>query len=128
MDMKLLFYAPVGDAVGERLRKMIEALVPEGEREMCRTLDALSRMLLQPKYDLGIVVLLASTREELWKLLSIRDLLDDVRIVLVLPDREDDTITKGHILRPRFVTYTDGNFVDIAAVINKMRGSTHCEI
>ncbi|NVM57217.1 MAG: hypothetical protein HWN51_03755 [Desulfobacterales bacterium] len=74
---------------------------------------------------MDIAVLLAASREELSDILSIRDLLTDIRVILVLPDRDDDTIAKGHTLRPRFFTYADSDFVEIAAVLSKMLASNY---
>ncbi|MCJ7779472.1 MAG: hypothetical protein MUQ27_01475, partial [Acidimicrobiia bacterium] len=48
----------------------------------------------------------------------IRDLLDRIRIILILPDRNKDTINKGHTLFPRFLTYVDGNFDWVTAVLH----------
>ena len=58
--------------------------------------------------------------EQLRDVLSIRHLFDNIKIVLILPDRKNETIVIGHKLRPRFLSYTDGDFKDIAAVLKKM--------
>lgn len=70
-----------------------------------------------------IAVFLAASKEELSELVSIRNLLADLRIILVLPDARDDTISKGHTLRPRFLTDVDSDFLDIVAVLGKMFSS-----
>ncbi|MDP3029372.1 MAG: hypothetical protein Q8O04_07735 [Deltaproteobacteria bacterium] len=36
------------------------------------------------------------------------------------PDQEKDTIAKGHSPRPRFVTYADSDFLDVAAALGKI--------
>ena len=43
-----------------------------------------------------------------------------LRLILILPDREKGTISKGHLFRPRYLTYADGDFLDVAAVLAKM--------
>ncbi|MCD6199973.1 MAG: hypothetical protein J7K15_15635, partial [Deltaproteobacteria bacterium] len=55
---------------------------------------------------------------------SVRDLIWDLRLILILPDREAGTIAKGHILRPRFLTYLDSDFTEVAAVLKKMLSNT----
>ena len=118
--MRLLLYAPASEGVGERLQGMIEGLVPKNTMEVCRSIESLSRRLRQPADDLSIAaVLLAARSEDLLGLLSIRDLLRDVRIILILPDREANTIAQGHTLRPRFLSYTDSDFTDVLAVLGK---------
>jgi hypothetical protein len=63
---------------------------------------------------------LAVSGEDLQGLFSIRDLFDDIPMILILPDRKRDTISKGQKLYPRFATYMDGNFSDLALVLAKM--------
>jgi len=53
-------------------------------------------------------------------MLGIRDLLAETKIILLLPDRKRATVSKGHNLYPRFLTYMDGDFSDVAAVLQKM--------
>jgi len=50
------------------------------------------------------------------------DWLWDTRIILILPDRDRETITNGLKLRPRFFTYADEDFGEVAAVLAKMLG------
>ena len=99
--MKLFLYATDRCRSGKQLQRVIEALVSKEDREIYRTIDGLTFRLRQPKPDPPIAVLLAASREDLSEILSLRDLLGDIRIMLVLPDRERDTIAKGHTLRPR---------------------------
>ena len=118
--MNLLFYARKEHGAGERLQTLIEGLVSEDNIEICMTIESLSQRLRQPTYDLGIAVLLAADSQDLTELLSIRDLIWDLRLILILPDREIGTIAKGHTLRPRFLTYLDSDFADMTAVLKKM--------
>ena len=68
----------------------------------------------------SVVVFQAAGQEDFLFLESINNLLFDARLILVLPNREKDTIKKGYSLYPRFITYTDGNYRDVTAVLNKM--------
>jgi hypothetical protein len=117
--IRLLLYAPVSEGVGEQLQKMIEELVSENNVEIYRSIESLAHRLRQPKNDLPVAVLHAARRKDLSDIVSIRGLLRDVRIILVLPDRDENTIAQGHTLRPRFLSYTDSDFADISAVLEK---------
>jgi hypothetical protein len=118
--MNLLFYTTEKEEVGECFQNIIDTLVPKGMGETYRTIKSLAHRLRQPGYDSTIAVLLAATREDLYDILSIRELLRGINIILILPDRNADTIAKGHRLRPRFLTYKDSNFGEITAVLGKM--------
>lgn len=123
--MNLIFYGAVTEGAWERLQRVIEALVPEEKIEIYRSIDRLAHRLRQPTYNLDIAILLATTREDLLNIISLSDLLEDIRIILVLPDRELDTIRKGHSLRPRFLSYADSDFAEVAAVLSKMVENTN---
>ena len=120
--MKLLLYADETNRAGLRLQRILEIFEMDVDIKVCRTTDSLAYALLGPdiSYDETIAVLLAHSKKELQSLLSIRDLISDVRVIVVLPDRKDDTIKKGFRLYPRLVTYVDGDFVLVAAVLKKM--------
>ena len=118
--MALIYYSQNNNGIGERLQKAINAAIPEELTEVYGSLESLSQRLCQLTYKLKIAVLLAASREELLGILSIRDLLDDIRIILILPDREKKTVSEGLRLYPRFFTYVDSNFNDVTGVLEKM--------
>lgn len=116
---RLLLYAPVSQGFGEQLQKMAEELVSKNNVELYQSIESLAHRLRQSANDLPMAVLYAANREDLSDIVSLRDLLRDVRIILVLPDRDENTIAQGHTLRPRFLTYADSDFADISAVLEK---------
>jgi hypothetical protein len=118
--MSLILYIKDPNGAGRGLRKAIEAVVAEEQRTACTDMESLIRRLRKPRGNIQIAVLLASTRQELEELFSIGYLLCDLRILLVLPDRKPETILKGHSLLPRFLTFADGNFDNVEAVLRKM--------
>jgi hypothetical protein len=120
--MKILLYLPWTDGIGKRLFGTIEKLVVADEIEIFRTIDSLSRRLKQPKFDLKIMVLLTTTRKELSEILSIKDLFHDIRIILILPDCDGATLSMGHTLYPRFISYIDSDFEDVAVALSNITG------
>ncbi|MCG6535460.1 MAG: hypothetical protein L7F78_12400, partial [Syntrophales bacterium LBB04] len=76
--------------------------------------------LLVPLGDLSIAVICVSSQKEFSSLLAIKDLFKDMRIILILPDRERATVSKGHGLKARFLSYKDSDFSDVAAVLHHM--------
>jgi len=118
--VNVLFYS-TGEP-GERLRKVVQELVPGEKLEVYKTLEAFSERLKKPMEELPVAVVLAASEEDLLTILSISHLLYDVRFILILPDREDPTVAIGHSLRPRFLSYTDSDFREVTAVLGKMIG------
>ncbi|MEE8554017.1 MAG: hypothetical protein V3S72_12015 [Desulfobacterales bacterium] len=120
MRTDVILYSMFLEGTGGQLRKMIEDVVPNENTEIYNTIDTLGKRLRRPSYNIAVAVLLFSGREELRDVLSIRHLFDNIKIILILPDRKNETILLGHKLRPRFLSYTDGDFKDVAAVLKKM--------
>jgi hypothetical protein len=119
-NMRIIYYSAANEPSGERLQRVVEMNFPRNDIEACRTIEALSQSLQQPAPDLLIVVLLAASREELSDIMMLRELLLDRRIILVLPDDKPETASRGHMLRPRFITYRNGDYSDVSVVLGRM--------
>ena len=87
---------------------------------VCRTLSDLSQSLRQPEEDLGVAVLLVSDQEDLQNIISIRHLFQTIRIILLLPNKEPETVVMAHQLRPRFLTGRNNDLAEVMAVLKKM--------
>ncbi len=118
--MELLLYSATKQQAGERIQNIIEGIVPIEDIGICRTIESLSIRLRQFRNDLSLAIILASTQKELVDVVFIRELLDDIPIILILPDRKKETISTGSKLRPRFLGYMDSDFQDVKAVLDKM--------
>lgn len=123
--MNVLFYSPGNGKRCEKLQREIEAVVAADELEIYRTKSALSKRLRKPKYNLVAGVLHTPTKKAFSDICSLHDLLDGLRMILILPDRKRDTIAKAHQLRPRFVSYVDENPTFVISVLNKMLSNSH---
>lgn len=118
--MQALFYSPSGDQAGDRLEATLDEILPAGTVETHRSLTGLIQRLRNRSSDLEVVILMPGSRLELSGVYTILDELRDVRLVLVLPDGEDETIAMAHRLRPRFVTYANGHYFELRQVLQKM--------
>lgn len=118
--MELLLYSTEKNSAGKRMQDIIADLVPEKHIGIHRSIESLSHRLRRFRCDLSLAVIVTKSRKELDDLLSLHDLLQDISLILILPDKEPDTVSKGHKLYPRFISYTDDNFMVVAAVLEKM--------
>jgi len=116
----IIIYSKGANGAGSKLQETVKTVLPGAHLEAFHTIPDLSQRLQGPAFNFPIVVLLVTNREDLESIIAIQDLLFDFRIVLILPDKEDDMMALGHILRPRFVSYRDSSFQDVGAVLNKM--------
>ena len=56
----------------------------------------------------------------MYKISSIRNLLGRVKLILVLPDDKESTVTRAHELYPCFLSFGDDDISDLTAILKKM--------
>lgn len=118
--MAVFFFSSMQKGASEQIQKTVEALVHGQGLELYRTVENLSRRLHKNKVDASVALLLVSNRDELSSLVSLRSLMSDIRIILIIPDEEEGTVTLAHKLRPKFLATKDSDLQDLAAVLMKM--------
>ena len=91
-----------------------------GQVEIFYTLDKFYRRFTQAGSSNAVTVLLIASRHELENIVQYADLLCDQKIILVLPDRAQDTLSMGHALYPRYISYTDSDLQDVTSVLRKL--------
>ena len=119
--MDLLVYIPAKDQAGRRLQNLVGHLEWQGTVEIFQTLKPLISRLMTPSGEEAIALLLAATRKDLQELINLEALFYNRRLILILPDLEEEIIAQGHRLRPRYVAFREGDFSDIALVLEKMQ-------
>ena len=118
--MNILFYSGKSKKAGKIVQIIIEGQASRETIEVFSAIEDLSNRLRRPRGDLILLILLVSSQKELMEMLLIRDLLADIPVILILPDQKKKTIDLGHKFCPRFLSYMDGDFSDVALVLNKM--------
>lgn len=117
--MTLLIYSQKRDSA-EKFLHIVDLLIPEKKLKFFSSIVDLSDELRRPVLSRRIVILFASSKEELEDIISIRELLTDAKIILIVPDANPSTLARGHTLRPRFLCTCNSDFVDIVAVLSQM--------
>lgn len=116
----MLFFAAEKNRVVEMLEQLLDKQRLTRRVTYCRTLGALERRLRRPRHNIEIVLISISDAIEMAKLTEMRQLLLDLRLLLVLPKRNEDTVAWAHKLGPRFIAYADNGVEQIGAVLDKM--------
>ncbi len=118
--MRVLFYWRPETSEEKRFQQIVESPVIDVEKEIFQSIEDLTVRLRQPLYDEIIAVFMITDQNDLSDILPIHHLLRCIRLILVLPDHEETTISKGLELYPRFISYIDSDFSDVTAVLEKM--------
>lgn len=116
--MQILLFAR--DGAGEHIRDAVMRTVPE--TEVCSAMDSLVSRLMNPSWEPVVAVLMAGSKSEFAEIQLMKRLLRDTCTILILPDRDMDTVTAGYELHPRFMGCLDDDGDEIAAVLRKMLG------
>ncbi len=118
--MNLFIFTSFEDDSSKRLMDVAINCENVETKEFFYSFERLMSRLNKPNFEETILVMHLSDRKQLSWALSIKELLHDMRLILILPDRQAQTISKGHKLFPRFVSYADSDFLVVGAVLKKM--------
>ncbi|MBU1193256.1 MAG: hypothetical protein KKE62_03290 [Proteobacteria bacterium] len=121
--MKILLYANNRENTGKQIEKHIKE-EPRIEIETLDSVTSLSQKLCQPLHRIMVIILVIQTKEEITQFLDLIPLLENIRIILVLPDRDKHTLAVGIKLNPSFISYTDDDLDDITQVLKKIQKIT----
>ena len=118
--MNVLFYLPVTSEIDPKIQEVVEMAGSMARTEVFQNIEDLSSRRRRPADGFVIAFLVAGSKKELLDIVSIHHLLSDIPVILVLPDRQNETIVAGHKLYPRFLTYVDSNLTEVGAVLEKI--------
>jgi len=118
--MSLIYYRPPQNIIAEKLQFVIESEIPGLQMEIFYSIEGLSERLSQSARGNCAAVILAENINDLKNVFTLKNLLKDIRIILILPDRTDEVISMGHKLRPRFLSYMDSEIMEVAVVLKRM--------
>jgi hypothetical protein len=119
-EPKLILYSKDKNEFSMELEKMIEKLTSNKNIEIYRATLDLTLRLRMPLCESALAILVISDEKDLKNILSIQSLLINMRVVLILPDRNNDTIAAGHSLHPRYLSFKDNGLKDMKAVLARM--------
>jgi hypothetical protein len=118
-QMKVLYLKALSPEATLKVDEVIESLVSEEFLEVYRDIESFKERLKQPT-DSVSVLLLAVDKDVLKKLLVLQNHLHKLRLVVILPDKDQETVALGSKLQPRFLSYTFGNFSVVKTVLKKI--------
>ena len=108
----------------QRLMGVVATLTNYGQIEIYQSFNRFVHKLRQlPRYN-TVAIIYPHCNDDLTDILTICDLLSDIRVILILPDHHQETVSRGFKLFPRYVSYADSDFSDVGAVLSKMNSLT----
>ncbi|MBA3011038.1 MAG: hypothetical protein KKF12_03150 [Proteobacteria bacterium] len=122
MKKLLVFIHQTAGEKGKRFLSIIQDRIINATIETFHTLEAFEIKLKQknPYFDQQILVLFVDTQVRLDQFYLKKEIFLDKKIVMVLPDKTAETISKVHRFFPRYFTFIEDGYEDICDVLNKM--------
>lgn len=120
--MTMFLYSATSGPDFMQVRHLLDKVAGGSDLEVHQSVDSLNQRLLKPVDRPAVAVLMLADAEEINSLEALGPLLDDIRLVLILPPNNGLTPKSAHRLLPRYVTYAGGDYLDLEAVLTKMAG------
>ncbi len=118
--MKIYFYAAGQYVPDQHFMRLFEAVRDLGEVVVLKNNLSINRHLALSLQHDAVMILYAANKQELDELVAIRGVFCDFRVILVLPDMQGNSIRKGHLLKPSYLTYAKGDITELREVIRKI--------
>jgi len=119
--LNVFFLSGAQNDARKRLQRVLEFMLPKKNIVNIRTVKDMEAHLRKASSEATTVVILYVNKEKLAELIKLKKLFEDTSIILILNKKDNDTITLGYRLRPRFITSADSDFLDVASVLIKMK-------
>jgi len=118
--MELILYNKDFDDFEARIFGVIESVVSKEKTVIFRSIEGMVERIMHLTNNPEIAVLIIKNREELLQLYSSLNVLRRAEMLLILPDRNPETIKLGYKLKPRFSTCLHNDFGVIQTVLKQM--------
>ena len=105
---------------GDRLRDILEGSAPEEGLEVLTDVGAFVQRLREPLANVELVVLVAPTSGHVHAWSSLADMLDGLRVVLVVGEAEATALGEAHRLHPRVVVSGADGMEQLPAILERM--------
>jgi len=122
--MNIFFYASAKSTAAEQF---VEKLLATNALATLTVLPGGSHLNCEHSLRLrnsDVIILFATSAKELQELLAIHEKFQEFKVVLILPDQNIKNFAACHILKPRFISFTENDMADLEKVILKMQGHT----
>ncbi|MFO7568420.1 MAG: hypothetical protein R6W75_01385 [Smithellaceae bacterium] len=118
--MNIIYCCCAQDQSCDRVTRVVDILVAADKFDTFHHLQDFEKYLRTSLASEHLVILHAGSKKHLEQFLSLQELFIGQKTIVIVPDRQPDTIALGHSLRPRFITYADSDFLEMASVIRNI--------
>ena len=118
--MNLLFYSSKSDERSKKIYGRLENSSHNVLLELHHSKGSLVSRLRQPLHGIALMVLYLAEKRDLSDLCAIRELFNDIPLIIIMNDTKGVTMTKALLLRPLMIFNPNDNLENICPVFEKM--------
>ncbi len=119
--MRTIFYSNDINEIQTKLDNSTYNQIQGITVEIIDSFQCLTKQMSEPLNHVSVIIAWIHKKNELENLFDLLPLIKTARVILVLPDRKQQTISIGIKLNPSFISYQDNNFEDIITVLKKIQ-------
>jgi len=120
--MNLFLYMRTPGGREDGLLSAVAPYVSAGSLEVFTDFRSFAERARKPKQTPSVAVVYNPNAPDLRALVSLRDFLRDVRVLLILPDQDEETIALAHRVRPAYLAYVDDGISGVVSVLKRLTG------
>ncbi len=113
---------------GDRLWTVLKDAMPGVPFIQYHGTGAVGRVIPVGYNEKIVAVIMVAERDELAALARRENTWGRLKTILVLPDRDPETVSLGHKLRPSYIAFSDGCFADVVTVLKHIQENSDGEI
>ncbi len=118
--IKILLYRNSREKIGERINSLIRDRFPQLDIIVSDSIQEISSTLCRPLHEISVIILPIASTFELAAFQNLNSVFEKSRVILILPDRDVETLAKAIRIKSSFITYFDNDIKDIASVLEKL--------
>ncbi|MFO7883670.1 MAG: hypothetical protein R6U68_02520 [Desulfobacteraceae bacterium] len=118
--IKILLYKNSREKIGERINTMLQDHFPQLDIIVSDSIQEISSTLCRPLHEISVIILPIASTFELAAFQNLNPIFEKSRVILILPDRDVETLAKAIRIKSSFITYFDNDIKDIALVLEKL--------
>ena len=119
--MELICFVPSNKHLSRLDSDVLDDLKSVDNVDIYKTFENFSERLSKPKKLDTIIIICPESMQDFKKLISYKNFLNNTKNILVLPDREKETLDLALLFFPRFYIFADQDFKQIGEIVKKMR-------
>lgn len=121
--MHVVIHSPLFDDTRERVLNAVTMADPSLAVETLPEVHELSTRLLNTEAEIGLLVIRIVDKHHVKELFQFREQVRQVRLVMLIPTMDHDTIALAHAFHPRLILCGASSLHELTAVLRKLIGA-----